>query len=35
LENSPAYDTAGNIGLYPRNDPKIIEGIIRYFGFTQ
>jgi len=35
LENNPVYETAGNIGLYPRNDPNIIEQIINYFGFTK
>lgn len=31
MENQPEYQTAGNIALWPQNDPKIIEEVIDYF----
>ena len=31
LPGQPEYQTAGNIALWPKNDPKIIEEIVSYF----
>lgn len=32
LEGEPEYQTAGNIALWPKNDPKIVESIVDYFN---
>lgn len=32
LPGEPEYATAGNIALYPKNDPAIIREVLEYFG---
>jgi cytochrome P450 / NADPH-cytochrome P450 reductase len=35
LKGHPEYQTAGNIALYSKNDPKIVQEIIEYFGLKE
>ena len=35
LKQQPFYSTAGNIALYSKNDPKIVNEVLDYFGFQE
>ena len=35
LLNQPEYQTAGNIALWPVNDPEIVDEIIKYFKLDE
>lgn len=34
MEGQPEYQTAGNIALWPANDPTIIQEILDYFSLS-
>lgn len=35
MPGKPYYETAGNIALYSKNDPKIIKEVIDYFELKE
>ena len=34
LENQPEYQTAGNLALWPKSDPKFVEEVAEYFNLN-
>ena len=35
LPSQPEYATAANLAIYSKNDPKIVQEVVEYFGLDE